>query len=200
MSILKIGEKCPAFEAKNQNGETVKSSDLIGKKTILFFYPKDNTPGCTKEAISFSKHLNEFKKNNTMIFGVSKDTLEKHEKFKKKHNLGIELVSDTGEICEIFGVWVEKSMYGKKYMGIERSTFFIDENHVIKKIWRKVKVPGHVEEVLEIIKGLTKNTKDPFTALWITHRLEELSYADGVAEMKNGNLSEWQKPLNFQYN
>ncbi len=151
--MIKENSKVKNLDLKISEENTLKLNELKGKKIVIFFYPKDDTPGCTKEAISFSKHLNEFKKNNTMIFGVSKDTLEKHEKFKKKHNLGIELVSDSGEICEIFGVWVEKSMYGKKYMGIERSTFFIDENQIIKKIWRKVKVPGHVEEVLEIIKG-----------------------------------------------
>ena len=150
--MIKENSKVKNFDLKFSEKNIIKFDELKGKKIVIFFYPKDDTPGCTKEAISFSKHLNEFKKNNTIIFGVSKDTLEKHEKFKKKHNVEIELASDTGEICEIFDVWVEKSMYGKKYMGIERSTFFIDENQVIKKIWRKVKVPGHVEEVLEIIK------------------------------------------------
>ena len=152
--MIKENSKIKNLDLTIAEGNIVKLNDLKGKKIVIFFYPKDDTPGCTKEAISFSENINKFKQTNTLIFGVSKDSLEKHEKFKKKHNIKIDLASDSGEICELFGVWVEKSMYGKKYMGIERSTFYIDENQVIKKIWRKVKVPGHVEEVLQTIKTL----------------------------------------------
>ena len=121
------------------------------KKIIIYFYPKDDTPGCTKEAIAFNTNLKKFEKLGVQIFGISKDSIEKHEKFKNKYSLNLDLVSDDGSICSQFGVWVEKSMYGKKYMGIERSTFLINKNLTVIKIWRKVKVNGHVEEVLDFI-------------------------------------------------
>ena len=150
--MIKENSKIKNFDLKISETNNIQIKKLLGKKIIIFFYPKDDTPGCTKEAISFSENLKEFEKYNTVIFGVSKDSLKKHENFKLKHNIEVNLVSDAGDICELFGVWVEKSMYGKKYMGIERSTFFIDENQIVKKIWRKVKVSGHVDEVLEVIK------------------------------------------------
>ena len=124
---------------------------LKNKKTIIYFYPKDDTPGCTKEAIDFNANLNKFKKLGVQIFGISKDSIEKHQKFKNKYSLNLDLVSDDGSICSQFGVWVEKSMYGKKYMGIERSTFLINKDLIVIKAWRKVKVNGHVEEVLDFI-------------------------------------------------
>ena len=135
--------------------EKVNFSDFSKKKFIIYFYPKDDTPGCTKEAIDFQKFQKDFKKLGYSIIGVSKDNVEKHKKFKKKHNFDFELFSDLdGKICETFGVWVEKSMYGKKYMGIERSTFIVHEDFEIKKSWKKVKVNGHVEEVLNFIQNL----------------------------------------------
>jgi len=150
--MIKENSKIKNFDLKISETNSIQVKQLLGKKIIIFFYPKDDTPGCTKEAISFSEKIKVFEKYNAVIFGVSKDSLKKHENFKLKHNIEVNLASDTGDICELFGVWVEKSMYGKKYMGIERSTFFIDENQIVKKIWRKVKVSGHVDEVLEVIK------------------------------------------------
>jgi len=152
--MLKENTKIKNLKFKINTSDFLNSQDLLGKKTVIYFYPKDDTPGCTKEAINFSEKINEFSNLNTQIFGVSRDSFEKHEKFKKKYNLKVNLISDEGEITEYFGVWVEKSMYGKKYMGIERSTFVIDEQLKILKIWRKVKVSGHVEEVLDFVKNI----------------------------------------------
>ena len=121
---------------------------------MLFFYPRDNTSSCTKEAKDFTENLDLFDKAKVNIFGISKDSIESHEKFIKKQNLAISLLSDkNGTVCEDFGVWKEKSMYGKTYMGIERSTFIIDGNGLVIKEWRKVKVPGHVNEVLQVIES-----------------------------------------------
>lgn len=152
--MLKENTKIKNLKFKINTTDFLDSQALLGKKTVVYFYPKDDTPGCTKEAINFSEKINEFANLNTQIFGVSRDSFEKHEKFKKKYNLKVNLISDEGEITEYFGVWVEKSMYGKKYMGIERSTFVIDEQLKILKIWRKVKVSGHVEEVLDFVKNI----------------------------------------------
>lgn len=150
---LIINSKAPNFKLPNQEGEVVELNKLK-KNVILFFYPKDNTPGCTKEAISFSKFLAEFSKLNFLVFGISKDTIKKHQNFIKKSNLLVNLLSDeTDKVCEDYGVWVEKSMYGKKYMGIERTTFLIDNKSKIINIWSKVKVTNHVEEVLEFTKN-----------------------------------------------
>lgn len=118
------------------------------KKLVIFFYPKDNTPGCTKEACGFRDLLPNFSKLNVSVIGISKCSVKKHDKFKEKYNLNFPLASDeNNNICELYGVWIEKSMYGRKYMGIERTTILIDENGIIRALWRKVKVPGHVEEV-----------------------------------------------------
>ena len=152
--MLKENTKIKNLKFKINTSDFLNSQDLLGKKTVIYFYPKDDTPGCTKEAINFSEKIDEFSNLNTQIFGVSRDSFEKHEKFKKKYDLKVNLISDEGEITEYFGVWVEKSMYGKKYMGIERSTFVIDEQLKILKIWRKVKVSGHVEEVLDFVKNI----------------------------------------------
>ena len=125
---------------------------LLGKHLVLYFYPKDDTPGCTKEAIAFSEHLEEFTKAGAEILGVSKDTVAKHDKFVDKHGLTIQLGSDDdGKVCEAYGVWVEKNMYGRKYMGIQRATFLIGPDGKVKKIWPKVKVAGHAEDVLDSI-------------------------------------------------
>ncbi len=149
---MKIGQKLKELNFIINNNDKITNKDLLGKKLIIYFYPKDDTPGCTKEAISFSSNLEKFEENNTSILGVSKDTIEKHEKFISKHKLKIKLVSDENlEICNEFKTWVEKSMYGRKYMGIERSTFLFDENLVLIKCWRNVKVKGHVEEVLDFV-------------------------------------------------
>ena len=120
--------------------------------TVIFFFPRANTSGCTKEASEFSEIINEFEKMNTRVIGISKDTIEQQKKFREKHNLKCELGSDVdGSICDLFSVWVEKSMYGKKYMGIQRSTFLIDKDRKILKTWPKVKVPNHAKEVLGVI-------------------------------------------------
>ncbi len=148
---MKIGDKLSNITFTIDEKKSVSSEELKGKKLIIYFYPKDDTPGCTAEAIDFSQSKNKFVENNIYIIGISKDSLEKHEKFKKKHSLSIDLASDDGSICELFDVWKEKSMYGKKYMGIERATFFFDENLQLVHEWRKVKVKGHVEEVLSFI-------------------------------------------------
>jgi peroxiredoxin Q/BCP len=152
---LTIGAKAPAFSMELDDGRMLKLKDLKGKKTVLYFYPKDDTPGCTKEAIAFSGDSARFKRAGAIIIGVSRDSAAKHAKFKSKYNLAIPLGADeTGKVTEDYGVWVEKSMYGRKYMGIERATFLIDEKGVIRQIWRKVKVAGHSEDVLTAVKAL----------------------------------------------
>lgn len=150
-----VGDKAPDFSMPADGGGDVKLSDLKGKTVVLYFYPKDDTPGCTKEAIAFTANAAKFDKAGAVIVGVSKDSVAKHEKFKKKHDLSVTLGADEdGEVCEAYGVWVEKSMYGRKYMGIERSTFVIDGKGVIREAWRKVKVPGHAEDVLKAVEAL----------------------------------------------
>ncbi|MEP3525764.1 MAG: thioredoxin-dependent thiol peroxidase [Hyphomicrobiales bacterium] len=149
------GDNAPDFTLPGDSGQTVTLSALKGQKIVLFFYPKDNTPGCTKEAIGFSENLDAFKATGTKIIGMSPDSATKHDKFKAKHDLTVTLAADEEKTTlEAYGVWVEKSMYGKKYMGVERSTFLINENGKIAKIWRKVKVSGHVDAVLETLKAL----------------------------------------------
>lgn len=150
--MLNIGDKAPEFKLKNQDGEEVTLNKYHGKKVIIYFYPKDDTPGCTTESIGFSEKKDVFKKQNTVILGVSADSVESHVKFCNKHNLKVELLSDPEKnMISEYGAWQEKSMYGKKYMGIARSTYLIDENGVIQNYWPKVKVNGHVDAVLEAI-------------------------------------------------
>ena len=133
----------------------VSLTALKGQKVVLFFYPRDNTPGCTKEAIGFTEALNDFEAEGAKVFGISKDSLDSHERFIAKKELGMPLLSDEqGDVCERYGVWKEKNMYGKKFKGIERSTFLVDGEGRIAGIWRKVKVDGHVAEVLEAVKAL----------------------------------------------
>ena len=149
---LAIGDPAPLFNLPTDGGKRVSLSDFIGKKVIVYFYPKDGTSGCTKEACSFRDYKPNFDKKNTIIIGISKDSIKSHENFKENEHLNFILASDgTGEVCEKYQVWVEKSMYGRKYLGIQRSTFLIDEKGKILQIWRKVSVPGHVEEVLETV-------------------------------------------------
>lgn len=147
---LTEGDKAPDFTMPTDGGGSVSLSDLKGKQVVLYFYPKDDTPGCTKEACAFRDALPDFSKVNARIIGVSKDTVAKHDKFKAKYELPFTLASDEdGSVCEAYGVWVEKNMYGRKYMGIERATYLIGDDGKIKNVWRKVKVPGHAETVLE---------------------------------------------------
>ena len=153
--LLAEGDKAPAFTLETDGGKKVSLKDFVGKPTVLYFYPKDDTPGCTTEALGFSAAAGAFKKAGAAVIGVSKDTVASHDKFKKKHDLSLILASDPeGKVIESYGSWVEKSMYGRKYMGIDRSTFLIDSKGKLAKIWRKVRVPGHVEEVLAAAKSL----------------------------------------------
>jgi len=153
--MLDTSHPAPDFTLPQSGGDDVTLSDLRGSAVVLYFYPKDDTPGCTKESIAFSEHLAAFTDAGAKVFGISKDSLAKHEKFTTKHDLTVPLLSDeTGTVCEDYGVWVEKNMYGKKYMGIERATYLIDADGNVAQIWRKVKVPGHAEAVLEAVKAL----------------------------------------------
>ncbi|SVE38642.1 uncharacterized protein METZ01_LOCUS491496 [marine metagenome] len=155
MASPKIGEKAPVFKGKNTGPNVVDLSKLKGKKVVLYFYPKDNTPGCTTEGQNFRDLHQEFVNENTLIFGLSRESIKSHENFIEKQSFPFDLISDPDEkICKQYDVIKEKSMYGRKYMGIERSTFLIDEKGVLIQEWRKVKVTGHAEEVLTTIKNI----------------------------------------------
>ncbi|MCK0094765.1 thioredoxin-dependent thiol peroxidase [Yoonia sp. F2084L] len=150
-----VGDKAPDISLPRDGGEIVNLSDFADKKVVLYFYPKDDTPGCTKEAIGFTESVDAFAALDTVILGVSKDSVKKHDKFVAKHELKIALLSDEeGDVCERYGTWVEKSMYGKTYMGIERATYLIDAEGKIAQVWRKVRVPGHVDAVLDAVRAL----------------------------------------------
>jgi|SRR6185295_12032103 len=152
---LKEGDKLPNFALPTDDGSEVSAKSLKGKKAVIYFYPKDNTPGCTKEACDFRDAQRAFKKAGIEVVGVSKDSVKSHAGFRNKQKLNFALGSDAdGKVCDAFGTWIEKSLYGRKYMGIERATFLVDEKGVIRKIWHKVKVPGHVDEVLEAAKEI----------------------------------------------
>jgi peroxiredoxin Q/BCP len=154
-SELSEGAKAPGFDLPADGGGRLKLKDFTGKSLILYFYPKDDTSGCTKEALDFTSAEKKFAKAGAAVVGVSKDSVAAHDKFKAKHKLKVALLSDEeGKTVDAYGVWVEKSMYGRKYMGIERATFLIDGKGVIRRVWRKVKVPGHVEDVLAAVKAL----------------------------------------------
>lgn len=148
--MLNEGDTAPDFAVNDQDGKKVKLSDYKGKNIALYFYPRDMTPGCTKEACSFRNRYEDLQKNNIIVFGVSADDEKKHQKFIEKHELPFPLLADTeNKVSELYGVWVEKNMYGKKYMGIKRTTFLIDQDGKILKIFKKVKVSEHADEVLE---------------------------------------------------
>ncbi|MCX7329271.1 MAG: peroxiredoxin [Hyphomicrobiales bacterium] len=152
---LKIGDAAPAFSLPTDGGRTISLAGLKGKNVCLYFYPKDDTSGCTKEAIAFNGLRADFVAANTTIIGLSADSVASHDKFKKKYDLGFTLASDEAKaVLEAYGVWVEKSMYGKKYMGIERTTVLIDKAAKVAAIWNKVKVDGHAEEVLAAARSL----------------------------------------------
>lgn len=154
MSALKAGDIAPDFSMPTDGAGTVTLSDFKGKSVVLYFYPKDDTPGCTKEAIGFSEKIDEFEAAGAVVIGVSKDTVAKHGKFRTKHGLKVILASDAdSDVTERYGAWQEKQMYGKTYMGIDRSTFLIGPDGKLRAVWRKVKVPGHVDEVLAALKG-----------------------------------------------
>ncbi len=152
---LAAGDKAPTFKIKSDDGGTISAAALKGSPYVLYFYPKDDTSGCTKEAIGFSESLKAFGKLGIPVIGVSRDSLESHAKFRNKHKLKLALGSDPEtEMAKAWGVWGEKTLYGRKYMGMERATFLVDGKGVIAHAWRKVKVPGHVEAVLAAAKSL----------------------------------------------
>ncbi|GAA0531945.1 peroxiredoxin Q/BCP [Rhizomicrobium palustre] len=152
---LKLGDKAPSFKLAADTGGEVSLASLKGAPVVLYFYPKDNTPGCTKEAIAFSALSKKFQELGVTVIGISKDSKESHDRFKSKHKLKLTLASDPEtEIAQAYGVWVEKTLYGRKSMGVERATFLIDQAGKIQAIWRKVKVDGHAEAVLDAAKAL----------------------------------------------
>ncbi|HUS95568.1 MAG TPA: peroxiredoxin [Hyphomicrobiaceae bacterium] len=154
--MLEEGKKAPDFTLMVDGGGKLKLSGLKGNSVVIFFYPKDDTSGCTKEAIEFTAGKAKFAALNAEIVGISPDSVASHDKFKAKHDLTVTLAADVEKaVCEKYGVWVEKSMYGRKYMGVERTTVLVDKSGKIAKIWRKVKVPGHVDAVLEAVKALS---------------------------------------------
>ena len=155
--MLHDGDKAPDFELPADSGETLALSKLKGKPVVLYFYPKDDTSGCTAEAKDFSRLAPDFRKAGVEIIGVSPDSVDSHAKFRRKYDLAIKLAADPDKaVANAYGVWVEKSMYGRKYMGVERSTFLIDKAGRVARSWRKVKVPGHAEEVLAAAKALAR--------------------------------------------
>ena len=152
---INVGDKAPDFTMPTDGNGSVTLSGLKGKPVVLYFYPQDDTSGCTAEACGFRDTLPDYTATGAVVIGVSKDSVASHDKFKAKYNLPFTLASDsTGEVCEKYGVWVEKSMYGRKYMGIDRSTFLIDKDGAVRGVWHKVKVGGHVAEVLKAAKAL----------------------------------------------
>ncbi len=152
---IKVGDAAPAFELAAEDGATLRLADYAGRKVVLYFYPKDDTSGCTKEAIEFTGLAADFAAADAVVIGVSKDSVASHAKFRAKYALGVGLGADPdGTTVEAFGVWVEKSMYGRKYMGIDRATFVIDRAGQIAAAWHKVKVPGHAAEVLTRVQSL----------------------------------------------
>ncbi len=152
MTELNIGDLAPNFKLPKDGGGEIELETLRGKNVVLYFYPKDDTSGCTNQAIQFSEKKDEFNAKNAIIIGVSKDSIKSHDKFKAKYDLKIDLLSDEElNVANSYGTWVEKSMYGRKYMGMDRSTFLIDADGKIQKIWRKVKIPGHIDEIFKSI-------------------------------------------------
>jgi peroxiredoxin Q/BCP len=152
---LAAGDKAPSFKIATDGGETVSSASLKGQPHVVYFYPKDDTSGCTKEAIGFSEALKKFEKLGVAVIGISKDSVESHARFRKKHKLKVALGADPDlKMAQAWGVWGEKTLYGRKYMGMERATFLVNAKGVIVAAWRKVKVPGHVEAILEAAKAL----------------------------------------------
>lgn len=155
MGKVTIGRKVPDFKLPATGDQTLCLSDFPGQRVLLYFYPKDSTPGCTTESQDFRDRINTFRRRNTVILGISRDSIKSHENFRSRQQLPFDLLSDSEEkVCRLFDVIREKNMYGRKVMGIERSTFLIDENGVLRNEWRKVKVAGHADEVLEAVKSL----------------------------------------------
>lgn len=150
------GENAPEFTLPRDGGGKISLSDFRGHPVVVYFYPRDDTPGCTTQSKDFTTAAAEFEAAGTTVLGISKDSVASHDKFRDKHELSVILLSDEdGDVCETYGVWGEKQMYGKTFMGIDRTTFLVDGTGRIARVWHKVKVPGHVDEVLEAVKGLT---------------------------------------------
>ncbi len=155
--MVNEGEEAPDFTLQADDERKVSLKDYRGKKVVLYFYPKDGTPGCTREAIEFRDIAKEFEKEGAIILGVSKDSIKSHQKFKQKHELPFTLLSDPeGKVLDLYGVWKKKSLYGRTFMGTERTTFLIDENGIVKKVYRKVKAKGHAQVCLLDLKGSTE--------------------------------------------
>jgi thioredoxin-dependent peroxiredoxin len=153
--MINEGDAAPDVTLQTADGGTVRLSQMLERNLVLYFYPKDDTTGCTREAIEFSEKLAAFEMEGAAVLGVSKNSPKDHAKFVAKHSLGVTLATDAdGSVCEAFGTWIEKSMYGRKYMGIDRATFLIAADGRIARVWRKVSVPGHVEEVLAAARAL----------------------------------------------
>lgn len=153
--MVEEGKKAPDFELSDTDGETVRLAKLKGQAVVVYFYPKDDTPGCTTEAKDFTCLIDKFREAGAQVIGISPDGADKHRKFRDKHDLAVRLLADEEhKVAETYGVWVEKSMYGRRYMGVERATFLIDQNGKVARSWPKVKVPGHAEEVLEAVRAL----------------------------------------------
>ena len=155
MSLPEIGAPAPSFSLPATGDATISLDGLVGRKVVLFLYPRDDTKGCTAEAIGFTEKLADFEAAGAVVLGLSADSIASHEKFVAKHDLGMALLSDEdAAVASAYGAWVEKSMYGRKFLGIERSTFLIDEIGILRQAWRKVRVPGHVDEVLDAVRTL----------------------------------------------
>jgi peroxiredoxin Q/BCP len=155
MPLIVEGDRAPDFTLPSDGGGSVSLKALKGKTVVLYFYPKDDTPSCTREAVDFTARLADFRKAGAEVVGVSKDSPKKHDKFKAKHKLALTLGADEdGTVVESYGVWGEKQLYGRKYMGVERATFLIDGKGVVRRTWRNVRVPGHVDEVLAAARAL----------------------------------------------
>ena len=153
--MLETGQAAPDFSLPNETGDIVSLKDFKGKKLVLYFYPKDSTPGCTTEAKGFTALRKEFEAEGAIVLGASKDSIKRHQNFIAKQELTVSLLSDEeGVLCEAYGVWILKKLYGREYMGIQRATFLIDEKGIIQNIWHKVKVKGHVDAVLEAVRAL----------------------------------------------
>ncbi len=157
---VEVGKKVPAFKLPATGEQEISLASLKGKNVVLYFYPRDSTPGCTQEGQDFRDNIAKFKRQNTVILGVSRDSIKRHENFKAKQNFPFELLSDEDEtVCKLFDVIKLKKLYGKEHLGIERSTFLIDDKGKLVKEWRKVKVKGHIDEVLDAVKELNRNNK-----------------------------------------
>ena len=155
MSLPEVGQSAPRVVLPRDGGDSFDLSALTARKVVLYFYPKDDTSGCTREANEFTARIDDFEAAGATVIGISRDSVQSHERFRDKHGLKVILLSDEeGDVTEAFGVWVEKSMYGRKFMGIQRATFLIDGEGIVRRVWPNVKVPGHVDEVLEAVRSL----------------------------------------------